>query len=195
MKDKILIGVIVALVISVALNLGTAGTFIFLTVTKKEIHHESDKLSECLGLTPEQKETLKAKRKEMKKKAEPLRYELDEKRSEVIELMKEPELDTAKRDELFNEIAELQVRLELLVFDHMYETAQELTPEQREIFFEHLEGKFGPGRGPFLHGPPSVRGHHGGTHGAPYKHEGELGRHGPPPGYEGESPPPPPDTE
>jgi Spy/CpxP family protein refolding chaperone len=195
MKDKILIGVVIALVISVALNLGTVGTVIFLTVTKTEIHRTSGEFPERLELTPEQKETLKAKREEMKKNAEPVRRELDEKRSAVIELMKEPELDAAKRDELFNEIAELQAQLEILVFDHMYETAQELTPEQREVFFEHLEGKFGPGRGPSLHGPPHIHGHRGGTHGAPHGLEGELGRHGPPPGYEGESSPPPTDTE
>lgn len=185
MKDKILIGVIVALVLSLALNLGTVGTFIYLAVAKTKVHSPPDGLAEKLELTPEQKETIKEKREKMKKKAEPLRRELDGKRSEVIELMKDPELDTARRDELFNEIANLQIQLEILVFDHMYETAQELTPSQREIFFEQLEHKFRPENGPRMHGP--LRGREGefGKHGPPGR-GGEFGPPGPPPGYEGE---------
>ena len=188
MKDKILIGVIVALVLSLALNLGTVGTFIYLAVAKTKAHSPPDGLTEKLELTPEQKETIKEKREEMKIKAEPLRRELDGKRSEVIELMKEPELDTARRDELFNEIAEMQIQLEILVFDHMYETAQELTPGQREIFFEQLEHKFHPEDGPRMHRP--LHEHKGPgkgfEHGPPPGRGGEFGPPGPPPGYEGE---------
>ncbi|UCE27213.1 MAG: periplasmic heavy metal sensor [Candidatus Coatesbacteria bacterium] len=193
MKDKILIGLVIALILSLALNVGTVGTFIFLAVVKTEVHGPSDGLGEKLELTPEQKEKFKENREDMKEQAEPIRRELDEKRSEVIELLKEPEPDTARRDELFKEIASLQVQLEILVFDHMHETAQVLTPEQREVFFEHLECKFGPGRGPFEQRHPHLRGHYGGLHGPPHGYEEGLGRHGPPPGYEGK--PPPPDTE
>lgn len=188
MKDKILIGVIVALVLSLALNLGTVGTFIYLAAAKMKVHSPPDGLAEKLELTPEQEETIKENREEMKKKAEPLKRELDGKRSEVIELMKEPELDTARRDELFNEIAEMQVQLEILVFDHMYETAQELTPDQREIFLGQLEHKFRPEDGPRMHGPMDGRGGPGKgfEHGPPPGRGGEFGPPGPPPGYEGE---------
>jgi Spy/CpxP family protein refolding chaperone len=204
-KYKILF---IALIVSVALNLGAVGMFFIRGCAEREFGPEPHILGEKLDLTPEQRDLMRKNRDEMKEQAEPLRSELDEKRSEVIELMKEPEVDTAKRDELFGEITSLQVQLETLVFDHMHETVQELTPEQREIFFEHLEGKFGPGPGPFERKHPHLRGHRGGEHGTPYGHEGELGHHGPPgyegeppPGYEGGSPPsyeggsPPPDTE
>jgi len=188
MKDKILIGLLVALVLSLALNVGTVGTFIYLTVAKTRAHIPPEGLGEKLELTPEQKEEFKEKREEMKKRAEPIRRELDEKRSEVIELMKEPELDTAKRDELFKEIAELQVQLEILVFDHIRETAQELTPDQREIFFEQLEYEFHPGGGPGKHGRPKddMRWRKKFKHGAPPGHESGFGPPGPAPGHEGE---------
>ena len=192
MKQKILL---IALIVSVALNLGAVGMFVIRGCAEREFGPGPHMLGEELDLTREQRNLMRENRDEMKKQAEPIMGELSAKRSELIELLKESELDTAKRDELFKEIAELQVQLEILVFDHMYETARILTPEQREVFFEHLEGKFGPGPGPFLHGGPGVHGHHGGPHGGPHGHGGEPGRHGPPPGYEGESPPQSPDTE
>jgi Spy/CpxP family protein refolding chaperone len=190
MKQKILL---IALIVSVALNLGAVGMFVIRGCAEREFGPGPHMLGEKLDLTREQRNLMRENRDEMKKQTEPIMDELGAKRSELIELLKEPELNTARRDELFKEITQLQVQLEILVFDHMYETARILTPEQREVFFEHLEGKFGPG--PFLHGGPGVHGHHGGPHGAPHGHEGKPGRYGPPTGDEGESPPPPPDTE
>lgn len=192
MKQKI---ILIALVVSVALNLGAVGMFFIRGCAEREFGPGPRMLGEELNLTREQRNLMRENRDEMKKQTEPIVRELGAKRSELIELLKEPELDTAKRDELFKEIAQLQVQLEILVFDHMYETAQILTPEQRDVFFEHLEGKFGHGPGPLLRGGPGVHGHRGGPHGAPHGHEGQPGRYGPPTGDEGESPPPSPDTE
>lgn len=189
MKDKILIGLVIAVVLSLALNVGTVGTFIFLAVSKAKAYGPPDGLGEKLGLTPEQKEKFKENREDMKERAEPIRRELDEKRSEVIDLLKEPEPDTARRDELFEEIAGLQVQLEILVFEHMHETVQELTPGQREVFFEQLEHEFHPGGGFGMHRRPkdAIRLDKKFKHGHPGGHGGKLG----PPGFEGEPYTPP----
>jgi Spy/CpxP family protein refolding chaperone len=91
---------------------------------------------------------------------EPMRRELHRKRGEVLELLKEPEVDVARRDQLFAEIADLQMRVELLTFENMYETKNMLRPEQQERFVAHVEERFRHKHGRFKRGPaPGPGGH------------------------------------
>ena len=154
MRQKILI---IALVVSVALNVGALVTFAYRRATMPKPPEPPGRLAEELGLTDEQREMMRGQREKSCREMEPLRREMDRKRSEVLALLEKPEVDVARRDQLFAEIAELQMRMELLAFENMRETGDILRPEQRERFLELVEERFrhkherfprGPAHGP-----------------------------------------------
>lgn len=139
MKQKILI---IALVVSVALNVGALATFVYRSVTKPAPPGPLRPLARELDLTDEQREAMRARRERAFEEMEPLRRELHRKRGEVLALLKEPEVEAARRDKLFAEIADLQMQLELKAFENMCETRDLLRPEQRERFVGHIEERF-----------------------------------------------------
>ncbi len=158
MKQKILI---IALVVSVALNVGALATFAYRRATRPEPLRPPRPLARTLDLTAEQREAMRAQREKAFEEMEPLRKKLHAKRGEVLELLREPEVDAARRDKLFAEIADLQMQMELLTFNSMRETRELLRPEQRERFTGFVEERFrhrrdhferGPGHGPPEHG-------------------------------------------
>jgi Spy/CpxP family protein refolding chaperone len=139
MKQKILV---IALVASVALNVGALVAFAYRCATRPEPPGPPRPLAGELELTDEQRDAMR---------------ELHRKRGEVLELLKESEVDVARRDRLFAEIADLQMRLELMTFENMRETKSMLPPEQQERFVAHVEERFrhkherfprGPAHGP-----------------------------------------------
>ena len=148
---------IIALDVSVALNVGALVTFAYRRATMPKPPEPPGRLAEELGLTDEQREMMRGQREKSCREMEPLRREMDRKRSEVLVLLEKPEVDVARRDQLFAEIAELQMRMELLAFENMRETRDILRPEQRERFLELVEERFrhkherfprGPAHGP-----------------------------------------------
>jgi Spy/CpxP family protein refolding chaperone len=157
MKQRILI---IALVVSVALNVGALATFVYRCATRPEPPGPPC-LERTLNLTAEQRDAMRAQREKAFEEMEPLRRQLDAKRGEVLALLKEPEVDVARRDKLFGEIADLQTQMELLTFNNMRATRELLRPEQRERFTGLVEERFrhrhehferGPGYGPAGHG-------------------------------------------
>lgn len=157
MKQKILI---IALVVSVALNVGALVTFAYRCVTRPEPPRPPCPLAQELDLTDEQRDKMRARREKTFEEMEPLRRELHAKRGEVLALLKEPEVDVARRDRLFAEIADLQMRMELSTFENMRETRDMLGPDQQERFVGLVEERFrkhehfarGPGHGAPGHG-------------------------------------------
>jgi Spy/CpxP family protein refolding chaperone len=139
MKQKILI---IALVVSVALNVGALATFVYRSATMPQPPRPPCPLALELDLTDEQRDKMRARREKTFEEMEPLRRELHVKRGEVLALLKEPEVDVAQRDRLFAEIADLQMKMELLTFENMNETGDMLRPEQRERFVELVEERF-----------------------------------------------------
>ncbi len=157
MKQKILI---IALVVSVALNVGALATFAYRSVTRPEAPQAPCSLAQELDLTDEQRDKMRARREKKFEEMEPLRRELHAKRGDVLALLKEAEVDVARRDRLFAEIADLQMRLELLTFENMRETGDMLRPEQRERFVELVEERFRHRHEHFARGPaPGPGGH------------------------------------
>jgi len=157
MKQKVLV---IALVASAALNVGALAAFAYRRATAPEMPAPPDRMARELGLTDEQRDAMRERHEKACKEMEPLRRELHRKRGEVLELLKQPEVDVAQRDRLFAEIADLQMQLELSAFDNMCETKNMLPPEQRERFLAHVEERFryrhehfgrGPGRSPHDH--------------------------------------------
>jgi Spy/CpxP family protein refolding chaperone len=154
MKQKILV---IALVASVALNVGALVAFAYRCATRPEPPGPPRPLAGELELTDEQRDAMREQHDKACEEMEPLRRELHRKRGEVLELLKESEVDVARRDRLFAEIADLQMRLELMTFENMCETKSMLPPERQERFVAHVEERFrhkherfprGPAHGP-----------------------------------------------
>lgn len=171
MVKKILV---IALIVSVGINLGVLSIFLFHLWNGHEMEHPMHKIMEQMKLTPEQKELMKEERESFEQKTEPIKDELAGKRSEVLNLLKEAEVNTDQRDRLFSETAQLQAELEMMVFEHLGQVKQILTPEQQEIFFQHLEMELPHDEGDHPPGPPP------------------LDKHGPPETMKGPPPGPPP---
>jgi Spy/CpxP family protein refolding chaperone len=150
MKQKVLV---IALVASLALNVGALAAFAYRRATAPEPSGPPEPLARELGLTDEQAEAMCRRREKAFEEMEPLRRELHNKRREALELMKEPEVDVARRDRLFAEIADLQMRLELMTFEDMRETKNMLRPEQQERFFAHVEERLRHRHERFHRGP------------------------------------------
>jgi Spy/CpxP family protein refolding chaperone len=165
MKDKV---ILIIMIVSLAFNLGVLAMFGTFIIRGYISHHQGPLIEEDmkrrLDLTPEQEEEIEEIRGEMHNEIEPLRKEMEKKRREAFNLLQEPELDIEKRDRLFTEIADLQIQIEMAMFNHLHGIKGELTPEQQEIFLDTMEERIcpkggpmgpGPGRGP---GRPGFRG-------------------------------------
>jgi len=157
MKQKVLL---VALVVSVGLNVGAFAMLLYRRSVEGAPEREPHPLAVALDLTEDQREMMRARRERMLDEMEPLRKQLHAKRGEVLALLKEPEVDAARRDRLFAEIANLQMRLELKVFEDMRETMRMLTPEQQERFLKHLDEGFRRKHEHFARGPVHGPGGH-----------------------------------
>jgi len=170
MSRKLLI---IALIISVAINLAAVFTIGFywreVRSHKRDIRprwtervhdwHESP-LRRELNLTEEQLEVLNRYQQEMRQKMLPYRQELFTKRKELMELLKETEPNKERADSLFREIVSLQMELEAHIFDNLWYLRSMLTPEQRErletLFHELFEKRRPPEPPP--HHTPSPHG-------------------------------------
>jgi Spy/CpxP family protein refolding chaperone len=130
---------IIALVVSLGINLGVLGIFLFHLLRGPEAEHPIAKILKQMKLTPEQRELMKEEHQNFEQQTQPIKDQLADKRSQVFDLLKESELNTEKRDQLFSEIAALQAELESQVFMHLSRVKQILTPDQQEMFFQHLE--------------------------------------------------------
>lgn len=143
---------VVVLIVSVVINLAAVLTFGFYwwnegspkrDVSQRGMAEGPDwrasRLGHRLNLTDEQIKAMDAGREEMRSKTSSLQRKLSEKRKELTALLREPELDRARADALFKEIATLQTELEVLAFEKLREVSKILTPEQREQFLELYE--------------------------------------------------------
>jgi len=87
---------------------------------------------EMLDLSPEQREEIETSRYEVKKKAIPLRAEIQLKHLDMQKEMKAENLNRAKLMSLTKEISDLQLKIKQLMLDQRIKVHSVLTPEQRE---------------------------------------------------------------
>lgn len=132
-------GVVIALIVSLGLNLGAAGIFAFRTFSKPKLEHPGNFFKQTLNLSEEQIDSIASMRKSSGKEMDPIRNELDDKRTRILTLLKEPELDSIQVDILFAQISDLQAQMEKKMFMDLYQTKEILTPEQQVIFLEMVE--------------------------------------------------------
>ncbi len=146
MKSK---GLLIALIISLGVNLGAVGTFTYYAIRKanpklmwKEWEKKDDKtwqrLGEKLELTSEETEKIREQFRYGFKETRPLNMEFKPHRDSLIELMKQPELDTARLRELLAREEQMQSKVNLLLFSNLYKTKEMLPDEKQEEFIDFV---------------------------------------------------------
>ncbi len=102
---------------------------------------QPDIVKRQLNLSEEQIDKIEEIREKIQSKILPLTQELGAKRKELINLLKkEPEPDREAIKGIFKEIADLQAKIEFLIFEDMFSQMKEVfSPKQRQKFLELLE--------------------------------------------------------
>ncbi|UCC13052.1 MAG: Spy/CpxP family protein refolding chaperone [candidate division WOR-3 bacterium] len=101
-------------------------------------------LKHRLNLTDAQIEAFNKQQEVIREMSQPIAEELKKKRRELIELLKDPDADSAQADFIFQEIVSLQTQLETMVFHNMAKMHTILTPEQRAELMNLVEKRHPP---------------------------------------------------
>lgn len=191
-------------IFSLALNLGTIGTFVYLRYQDQKAGAPGQppppmhmrELWGALKLDDQQRQALHRLFPEHHRKVMALRQELGQKRRELFDLLKDEATPWSAMQTKIQEISNLQGSLEEEVVRHFLEFKKILKPEQYAAFWNLMQerlgrtldgmgGRFGP------RGPGMGRGGRGmGPMGPPGPPMGPLG-----PGAPGFPPPAPPPPE
>jgi len=161
-------------IFSLALNVGTIGTFAYLRWQDRQAPPAAPQLApmsflELLGklqLDSQQRQTLWRLGPEHRRKVRECRQALAQRRQELFSLMKQETLpEWPPVQSKVREISDLQFRLEEEMLRHLLEVQKHLKPEQRQILMTHLEqrlshfwGGRGRHRGMHRSGPDSGQG-------------------------------------
>ncbi|MHB9154954.1 MAG: Spy/CpxP family protein refolding chaperone [Endomicrobiales bacterium] len=147
MKTRIMA---IALAISFAFNLAVLATFAHHRLTKKEFRKwpkesswHQKKMRAMLGLTEDQAQLMEKDREALRKAIEPVREELQKKRSELFTLLSADPVDNARVDALVAGISSLQMKMEKNVIEHSLAIRKYLTPEQQKKLQDSLHKDFG----------------------------------------------------
>ena len=184
---------IVALAVSVVVNLAGVGAFFIHKVRRtrppgRELFRHAD---------PEDREELRALRREFGRKMDSMHKELGERQRELTQLLRDGETRDAEVDALAQEIGRLHAEMTVLGFNLTKEIAVKLPPERQEKLLRRFERQYDRHH---------RRGHREGRRGSKGR-RGRRGRKGergavrpgeapppPPPGFgppPGDEPPPP----
>jgi len=169
-------------IFSLALNLGTIGTFAYLrwqdqpaeSPPPEEEPLPFRKLMQELDLDQQQRQILRSLVPEHRRKVRELRQELMQQRRELFSLLKQERLpEWPPVQTKIQEIGGLQIRLEEEKVQHLLEVEKNLLPAQRQVLMINLEKRLS---------------HIWSKHG---RHRGSMGPHHGPPGPPGEPQCPP----
>ncbi|MBW1992524.1 MAG: periplasmic heavy metal sensor [Deltaproteobacteria bacterium] len=173
-------------IFSLALNVGTIGTFTYLRYRDRQeaaVRPEPPPLPmpelwRRLNLDPEQRRTFRQLRIQHRRRVGALRRELARKRRELFTLLRtQDSSDWPAVQAKIREVSELQGKLEEEIIRHLLNLRRQLRPAQKEVFLRILEKRLRP-----------FRRHRGPR----WPHPGIRHRPGPP---EPALPPPPPAGE
>jgi Spy/CpxP family protein refolding chaperone len=96
-------------------------------------------------LTPAQAEELEKMRLAMVSKTADIKQDLELKRQALLDLHRQSTVDSKRADSLMMAIALQQFAMEKAVFQHLQEVKNNLTPQQRELFYQLLAEEMCPG--------------------------------------------------
>jgi Spy/CpxP family protein refolding chaperone len=159
-------------IFSLALNVGTIGTFTYLRYQDRQGSAAKEELPPLpmreiwrrLNLDQEQRRCLRQMLPEHRRRLWALRSDLAEKRRELFALLKKeasPDWPTVQNK--IREISNLQGKLEEKIIQNLLAMKEQLKPEQQTVFVELLEQRLRPyerrrGHRWEHHGPPRERG-------------------------------------
>jgi Spy/CpxP family protein refolding chaperone len=109
-------------------------------------------LMEKLKLNPQQQEQMKTIHKETARQMIDLRSEMQKKRIDMSDIMDAEKPDRGKFERLSQDIAGLQVKIKLSLFDADQKIRAILDPEQQKIWKSYKEERFGMLRERFMQG-------------------------------------------
>jgi Spy/CpxP family protein refolding chaperone len=142
MRKKIII-ILVAVFASGVLS----GLFIPRLLKKEDLSSSpTDFLSSYLSLSDSQKNKIESLDRSFYARVEKIRAELDQKRSELSQLLGESSPDQKKIKDKVSEIASLQGELQRETITHLEEIRSLLTPEQQAKFFSLIRKRLHPGK-------------------------------------------------
>lgn len=109
-------------------------------------------IMEKLKLSPEQRTQMKQIYKESARQMVDLRAEMQKKRLDLSDVTDAEKPDRAKFERLSQDLAGVQVKMKLVLFDADVKIRGMLNPEQQKIWKEHKEMRFGQMRERFMQG-------------------------------------------
>jgi len=143
--------IFIILIASVAINLATLVTFSYFWCIRDDqkgpyIFHQPNHIKNWgknpmikkLELTQEQLNEIRRMREEMGKGADSLRIELFKRRKELMDILKQDDVDQSGVDSIINEISNLQAQHEKRIMKNFQHIRDILTQEQREKLGEFL---------------------------------------------------------
>jgi len=142
MRKKIIIMLIVAFIAGFF-----SGAFIPDIFKKENLTTPSSKfLSNYLSLSKTQEKKIESLNSSFYTKMQRIRAQLDQKRAELGELLREASPDQKKIKDKIREIASLQMQLQEETVKHLEKIKVILTPQQREKFFSLIRKGLHPKR-------------------------------------------------
>jgi len=163
MRNKWLV---LALVLSVAVNVGVLGSFGYRLIRKNPpavcVEEDSgsalDRLTDEIGLSSDQKQAFADLRNSFEPRIKSLRDSLMEKRTKLVEALKLPEASLDGLLPQVEEIEAIQAELQKLVVDQMLKEKALLTVDQQQKFLSMISTRLCPaGRHPLAGDIVNVR--------------------------------------
>ena len=148
MKNKLFV---LAFILSVAVNVGVIVTLGYHKVVSSKTppaycinNHKMTWCSE-LELSEDQKKVICAQQKELKAKIEGVRKEIYRCKSELVNLLSEPQPDKTKIQSKITEVSSFQAQIQGIVIDNLIRHKEILTPVQQKKMLSLVSERMCPG--------------------------------------------------
>lgn len=147
MKNKVLISLLTA---SLAMNIGVAAMFGQKLFQARAVTNErycpfssdDNPLYNLLNLSTDQLNSIKSIAVDFHRTIGTLSNEVQGKRTVMMSLMERDDVDLHQLETVRHDIWALQSQIQQIVFEHILQMKQILTPEQRKVFFQAMRQSF-----------------------------------------------------
>ncbi|MBN2380178.1 hypothetical protein JXM67_10310 [candidate division WOR-3 bacterium] len=147
MKTK---GLLIALIISLGINLGTVATLSYYTIKKanpknywknwqSKYDETWEELEDSLELDPELVSDIRTRLRDQGKETMPLGKNHKPYRDSLIEFLKQSEFDTARLNYLLTREAEIESEISFVTYKNLFETKNMLPEEAQEGFIDFFD--------------------------------------------------------
>lgn len=130
-----------------SLNLAALGTIVYKTRASEEGSAQTGAIGDVLRLTPEQSEAIELRRASFAEDSERIGSELETVREELLDAVRRDATEPSALWPRIDEMSRLQARLERQAVEQLLHESELLTPEQRDRYFTHVQGRMQRGGG------------------------------------------------